>query len=1319
MPRLRQQMIQQGHRCFKLAGSLLNNMNHPTEHSSSRDTGTILLQNIDFQAKPGQVCLLMGGSGSGKTTLLNVIAGRVNKQRMAVSGDVLFNGEDARVYNRRRRQQDQKSGQVVGYLTQEDHLLPFITVRETLQFGIEMRLSALSREEREALIKSISSELGLQNCLDTRVGDGYGASAGQNSTGGISGGERRRLSAALQLLTRPEVLICDEVTSGLDAFTALELIKTLSSYAVTSKSTVLISIHQPRSEICHLLSDLGGQLVLLSQGQVVYSGPLRRLLTWFPTVGLKPCPTHMNPLDYALDMCSTVLSNHTSNADNNALRRSNQGAPALECHVEEGLVGSDGDSAYLGLTSEKQQDLRMISQHQLDNSGGNAGLWRQVGALCRRNWLNTQRNALLFWGSLMVHILLSLSVSVVFWRVGKDVDDGGSISPLGLRARASVSYLLCTFQPFLSMTLMIYKGVQEMEVFDRERREQLYGPAAFVISHSICNIPGIIISTSVGLRTDSIDYLRWYLLVNILLQLTTFALAMLCTSVERNFDRSTLLGSAFFLPFAMTAGFIVSSSQIPYFLRWIKFISPHRLAYQILISLEFSTQQYGCAMVKQTYSGDGVSSMVSTVPSSTVKVQNAGLCTSTIGWDGDTILQSMLLEGTARYFPGPIGLLAIHYGVFTLAAWFVLRIRSVDQARDGPESTYRSPIEYALSFVICLFRNKGHAKNNGISRSGEGNGGRAGEAQIKVMHGVRSTRLMGVAIRVENLSLSLPMGSRCLSSLRVPWRVQETVAEKWLLQNLNFEIPSGQLTAILGGSGSGKTTILNALSHRIPSNLQFSGNILFNGVENPPLRYISRICGYVRQDDGFLMSHLTVRETLRYAAELGLDASITQDEKWQRVEETMELMGLHESLSVIQVLKRVAASGQTVVCAVHQPRVDIWNEFDNVLLLMSGGRLAYSGKAKEAIGYFAQAGYALPKHTNPSDYMIDILSSSTKSPELQEASKSRMEALAQRYQLYCGNIATELVAISPQNPPSLNTLRIETLWCANFFSASKILTRRSFTNAVRQRGSYINRIAQPVVIVLLTVLFFWRLDPKTSVGLMNRLGLFHQLMGATLAGMMVHTEVFPKERDIAFREISDGRYCASSFLVSYMVNELPLSLISASISAAVIFLVTGLQTTAISVASMVLVILAYVTAGESIGIMYSSCLLKNGGLGVAFMNSVVLWMSFMAGFLVPRLPWILEYMNYASIFRYAARIVSLNEFQELGPVGNGAGGSVDGEGWSTISTSFQSGEAVLHFLGFEDGSLSRSVGMLVGLMVVYRMAAWGVVVAKARYGLQR
>ncbi|OAQ28498.1 P-loop containing nucleoside triphosphate hydrolase protein, partial [Linnemannia elongata AG-77] len=1220
---------------------------------------------------------LMGESGSGKTTLLNLLAGRVDKNQVSISGDILFNGQHPQVFRKRGE---------IGYLQQEDTLLPSITVRETLDFAAKLRLPAsTSKHERQGVVESLMSTLGLKDCAEVRVGDSDANEAGDGGKRGLSGGERRRVSAAIQLLTRPNLLLCDEVTSGLDSFTSFELVKTLDTYAKTFDKTVILSIHQPRSEIYYLLSEIDGRLVLLSRGRVVYSGPLNQVLSWFVSMGVEDCPVDTNPLDYIMDN-SALYSQTTLDASRTTPSRPPRINTKSKAINSTKYPESPGSAATLLDTTINRMDsfpnVKLL-------------LWTQVVTLSQRHWINTRRNAVYFWGTMAVYIVFAVMVGVVFWKL-----DGGIV---GIRGRASVIYVIGSFQPYLLSILSVYKGVADMKVYDRERKEQLYSPAAFIISYSLCQIPvnivaavahTIIIYYMAGLRTDGVYWMGWFLVTSILLQCSISAMAMLAIAFERDFDRAALISGAFYLCSALTAGFIIPTNQIPRGVRWIEIVSFHRLAYQTWTSLEFTDRRFACPF--------RLSPTSITRPGS-LDLWDPVLC---VPWEGNTILVD-ILQVKPHDYPDRLIYFALHY-----------------------------------------FEKKQFLEE---------------ESEIRVdIPGHDGPTRASVTIRVVDLSLSLV--KRGLFE-RVGLTRGSDEASRVLLAKIDIVIPPAKLTAILGGSGSGKTTLLNALLNRTQEGIQVSGDIYFNRTKNPSIGQINTVSGYVRQGDGMLLTHLTVRETLDYAAELGVGKTLSAIEKRARVEEVIELMGLQEcadvmignseksgcsggqrrrvsigiqlvnepaclfldeptsgldaltALSVMQTLKRIATSGRTVVCTIHQPRVEIWEELDDVILLVSGGRLAYAGRADQAMDHFERAGHSLPLYTNPPDFMIDTASVNFRSREQEAASRTTINVLATFYKqeqakkLHKAAESGAAGGIGASDGSSEDTLGTEVPHHAGFIAATRILTQRMFKNAVRQHGAYLNRIMEPFLISVIITLFYWGLE-DTPDGLLNRLGLFHQLMGGALSGLIIHLEVFPKESGVALSEMSNGSYSASSFLLAYMLNELPITIVSSSLSALWIMAVTRLRTTVASAAVMVLVNFAYITAGESLGIAYSCYFASSAGLGVALMNSTIVWLSFLAGFLIVKLPPILQVVNYVSVFRYASISLALEEFRGL-QVSIPAATSSSAR-TSTLSQLFFSGDAVLSYLEWENQSLGFNLGMIVVLMVAYRLMAWAVLTTRIR-----
>lgn len=182
-------------RSASLFSHFTRNRRHDIEVGTSHRTKNIL-QDVSADIPSGTLTAILGGSGSGKTTLLNVLSSRIHGRRLHRSGTITFNNStDIRKIRH-------------AYVMQQDCLIPSLTVRESLQYAVDLRLrGAQSREARHQVVEEIILELGLKECADTRIGD--------ERKKGCSGGEKRRTSIGVQLCENPSVLFLDEPTTGL------------------------------------------------------------------------------------------------------------------------------------------------------------------------------------------------------------------------------------------------------------------------------------------------------------------------------------------------------------------------------------------------------------------------------------------------------------------------------------------------------------------------------------------------------------------------------------------------------------------------------------------------------------------------------------------------------------------------------------------------------------------------------------------------------------------------------------------------------------------------------------------------------------------------------------------------------------------------------------------------------------------------------------------------------------------------------------------------------------------------------------------------
>jgi len=218
--------------------------------------GSQIIRDITGTIQPGQMVALMGPSGSGKTTCLDVIAGR-RRSSGKTSGSIHVNGNDLR-HPKAFASFQQNSA----YMLQlAEAFVSVLTVRENLCYSALLRLpTQMSMSERLARVNEVIDACDLRAIADVRVGSSVG--------GGISGGQKRKLMLATELLSRPSLLFLDEPTSGLDATSAQSVINSVRLICLSGRSAV-ITIHQPRASLFALFD----KLLLLYQGAVAYFGP--------------------------------------------------------------------------------------------------------------------------------------------------------------------------------------------------------------------------------------------------------------------------------------------------------------------------------------------------------------------------------------------------------------------------------------------------------------------------------------------------------------------------------------------------------------------------------------------------------------------------------------------------------------------------------------------------------------------------------------------------------------------------------------------------------------------------------------------------------------------------------------------------------------------------------------------------------------------------------------------------------------------------------------------------------------------------------------
>lgn len=573
-----------------------------------------------------------------------------------------------------------------------------------------------------------------------------------------------------------------------------------------------------------------------------------------------------------------------------------------------------------------------------------------------------------------------------------------------------------------------------------------------------------------------------------------------------------------------------------------------------------------------------------------------------------------------------------------------------------------------------------------------------------------------------------------------------------ILNGISARFYPGSINAILGPSGSGKSSLLNLVADRLNSSVfsKYHSNdaIFFNNVA-PPREVISSLCSFVTQEDDGLLPSLTVRETLHYAAYLRLPSHLKHEERRQIADNIILKMGLKycantpigdelvkgisggekrrvtisiqllndpkvllldeptsgldsfTATSILEVLKSLAAEGRTVICTIHQPRSDMFNSFGNILLLAKGGRSAFNGSPEYLFGYLDRIGYPCPSMTNPADHLLDLISINLQTAQKEELSRERVRTILESWQEE--NQRLEQEASEKSNNQQLSSLQLienEELKKRqkNVFSAYTVLLSRSWKNLKRSPHLLAARIGQVIGIGGILALFFspFRDD---YIGIMNRLGMLQQITALYFVGMLNNISVYPSERSVFYREYDDGIYDVLPFFMSYTTIELPFEFMTAMIFSVLYAIASGLDRSVAMFFITTYAVIVIVNCGESLGIIFNTLFLHEG-FAINVISVILSIGTIMAGLMSLNMPGFLRGINWISPLKFAVGVVTQQSMQ--GQKFTCGGQVVDPE---TGECPLMTGEQVLQVYGV-DIPIKPYLGALAVCLVVYRLIAF-------------
>eukprot|EP00762_Andalucia_godoyi_P005691 ANDGO_06467.mRNA.1 Protein white len=495
-----------------------------------------ILRSVSGCALPGELLFIMGGSGAGKSTLLNAVAWRLLNGTL--KGTLKVNDYP-----------EEKYADIVknhsAYVLQADIMLETLTPREVLSFQAELKMQDL------ALVEDVLHALDLGKCEDTLISK-------------ISGGQKKRVSIAMELLANPALLLLDEPTSGLDSFTAVKLIQLLKKMAVLDNRTIICTIHQPSSDIFALFD----KLLLLDEGGVVYFGKAQEVIPYFDSIGY-PTPAYSNPADHFISVTKTRDSRK--------------------------LVSLYAQSDY---AVNAQKSMILVPKNEgfaLTKPLGQVNILAQALILTRRQFTASRREPMVTTAKLAQTIFLSIIAGLIYLGLGTNQQS--------IQDRTGALFFLCTNAGFSAITGVVFVFPKEKRVFLKEQRSNLYSTLMYYIAKVLSDLPfqvslSLLFSTIVyfmiGFQVNAAKFFIFAAAMQMLTQVSA-AMGYIISAAAPNGDIASALIPAVMIPSMLFGGLFINLNSIPYYFYPFAYISLIRYGYEIVSRNEYEGLSLHCS----------------------------------------------------------------------------------------------------------------------------------------------------------------------------------------------------------------------------------------------------------------------------------------------------------------------------------------------------------------------------------------------------------------------------------------------------------------------------------------------------------------------------------------------------------------------------------------------------------------------------------------------------------------------------------------------------------------------------------------------------
>ena len=524
-----------------------------------------IIRGVSGTVLPGQFLAIIGASGAGKTTLLNYLSGREISSNLDKQGTILVNGQSAKDIR--------NFSAISAYVQQDDILFQTMTVYECLEFAAKLKLP--DSVNKVARVQRLIADLKLTKCAQTRIGGPL--------VKGVSGGERKRTSIGVELITDPSLIFLDEPTTGLDSFTATNVMEILGDLARKDGRTVVSTIHQPNSDIFEMFD----RLMLLARGKIIYMNEARLSVDYFSSIGFQ-CPDLSNPADYFMTMMSIESIEMEDAVDNNSgITDKNQIEDKYLERITEFVDKYETTTSLRNNEEEIHPGLREMDSGAPNQDAVTTGFFYQFGLLCQRNFLNLLRLPQTSYVKLLTTCLTAVFAILLFFDTQPD--------PAGVQNVQGSLFFITMNISFNAIQNVILIFPDERPVFLREVNNNMYKTAPYFWAKIISELPfsimtpvifGCIVYYAIGYNPAGENFMI-FLAILVLIYNASSGYSLIISASFSDKQLAVTLTPVLIIPFMLFAGFFVSSDNIPVFLKEFEYLSIFKYGYEALMHNQF------------------------------------------------------------------------------------------------------------------------------------------------------------------------------------------------------------------------------------------------------------------------------------------------------------------------------------------------------------------------------------------------------------------------------------------------------------------------------------------------------------------------------------------------------------------------------------------------------------------------------------------------------------------------------------------------------------------------------------------------------------